>query len=432
MKNRFCTKQIAALILMMFAVSLAASAQTVRSTPLRQEKLLNGLKIYMQTDPQATDVRVKIRVHSGSAFDPQGKEGTIQMLADNIFPNEAAKEFFSDDLGGSLQVATTYDYIQINASAKPEEFLTMIETLANAVSKPIIDKETTAKLRIVQLEKARELEKNPARVADQAVAQRLFGSFPYGRPQTGTTESIQKIDFADLIFAKDRFFSADNATMTITGNFQPDLAVRAARRYFGAWAKSDGKIPATFRQPEPPKSGLPIFDAPVANKSEFRLAVRGVARNDADYYAAQILGKILQARWQMREGSDGFVRSEAHVLPGAFVFGASNWHLGTIRKSGNTISLPQTDDYHNYFLKEPVKNEEFVRAKSDYLAELSKTDASEFYLDADTYKLSTGKTAMDAAQNVTIEAVQKVLSRLQKEPAAMVLVFSNPEAEKTN
>src|SRR5260221_9837605 len=66
----------------------------------RQEKLLNGLKILMWSDAKANNVSVKIRIRAGSAFDPQGREGVMQMLADNIFPTETTREFFKDDLGG--------------------------------------------------------------------------------------------------------------------------------------------------------------------------------------------------------------------------------------------------------------------------------------------------------------------------------------------
>jgi zinc protease len=229
----------------------------------------------MRDDPQAANVSIKIRVHSGAAFDPQGKEGVMRMLAENIFPNNAVREFFTDDLGGSLEVVTNYDFIQINATAKPEEFLNLLETLANAVARPTIDKETTLRLRALQIEKVREMEKNPVYVADLAVAKGLFGTFPYGRPIDGSVESIQKIDFADLIFAKDRFFTADNATVTITGNFKPDLAFRAARRYFGAWAKSDGKVTSTFRQPDEPKAGLPVIESPCRTKANFALPCAG-------------------------------------------------------------------------------------------------------------------------------------------------------------
>jgi predicted Zn-dependent peptidase len=82
----------------------------------RQEKLLNGLKVLMWSDPAATEVRVSIRVHSGSAFDPQGKEGVMQLLADSIFPTAASKSFFTEDLGGGIEVITNYDYIQVNGA----------------------------------------------------------------------------------------------------------------------------------------------------------------------------------------------------------------------------------------------------------------------------------------------------------------------------
>ena len=37
--------------------------------------------------PKSDKVTVKVRVHSGSAFDPQQKEGVMRLLADNIFPD---------------------------------------------------------------------------------------------------------------------------------------------------------------------------------------------------------------------------------------------------------------------------------------------------------------------------------------------------------
>src|SRR4051794_27631991 len=68
----------------------------------KAEKLLNGLKLIMLPDKTADKVYISLRVHSGAAFDPQGKEGLMQMLAANMFPNESAADFFTEDLGGSL------------------------------------------------------------------------------------------------------------------------------------------------------------------------------------------------------------------------------------------------------------------------------------------------------------------------------------------
>jgi predicted Zn-dependent peptidase len=421
-------KKFTILVLILFQLASISLAQTTKFSEPRQEKLLNGMKLLVWNEPNAEKITVKLRIHSGSAFDPLGKEGVMALLADALFPNESQKEFFAEDLGGSLDVTSNFDYIQINTTGNSDQFLTIIETLATAVTNPQINKEITTKVVSARLKKVKELEKNPTYVADQAVAKRLFGDFPYGRAQTGTTASLAKIDFADLLFAHKRLLTADNATLAISGNVKHDLVYRAVRRYFGAWEKADKKVPATFRQPDAPKTGLPVFDSPLAKTSEFRFALRGLARNDKDFYASQILENILQNRLQIREGKKAFARQNTHFLPSYFVFGVSEWNLEGIKRDGDKIVSPVTDDYQNYFLRAAVKQDEFDKAKNEFIFKMNGTDIVDFWLDADTYKFVSAKTEWQAAQNVTLPDVQRVLEKLQKEAVAFVLVFSG---EKT-
>lgn len=428
MKTKSRLNFLTILLIFSFAGVSISPAQTMKTTAPREEKLLNGMNLLVWNEPGAPKISVKLRVHSGSAFDTLGKEGTMAMLADTLFPTDAAKEFFTEELGGSLDVTSNYDYIQINATADNEQFLTMLETLANAVIRAQTDRETTAKVRAAHLAKITELEKNPAYIADRAVAKRLFGDFPYGRPQLGTSESAAKIDFADLTLAKQRFLTADNATLAVVGNTKSDLVYRAARRYFGAWTRADKKTPTTFRQPDAPPSGLPVIVSPSPKTSEFRLALRGLARSDKDFYASQIVEKILQNRFKRREGKNAFVRQESHVLPGAYVFGVSDWNLGLIKKDGKTISLPVMDGYQDGFLKDAVKQDEFDAAKSELAIQATGTDAAELRLDADTYKLSPGKSDAQIAQNVTLADAQRVLEKLRKEAVATILVFSDTDS----
>ena len=430
MKIKYLFQKTTLLFLSVTLFANFAFAQKPGNTVPRQEKLLNGLKVLIWNVPSADKITVKVRVHSGSSFDPQDREGVMKLLSGNIFPNEAAQAFFNEDLGGSLEIINNYDYIQVTATARTDQFLTMLETLAAAISNPTIDKETTAVLKTALSAKVHELGKDPAYIADRTVAKRLFGTFPYGRPQMGTPDSIQKIDFADLKFAKERLFSADNATVTISGNLNGDQTMRAVRRYFGAWLKSDKKIPSTFRQPDPPAAGMPVFESPVANKSEFRFAARGLARNDPDFYAAKILQQILERRVQAKEGQNAFVLHDQHILPGAFVFGVSDWNLGRIRKEGDKIALPVTDGYQNNFLKDPVTQEEFDRTNREWIARINPANISELWLDVDTFKLGAANSEAAKAANVNIVDVQRVLEKLQKEPVAYVLVFANEKPDE--
>ncbi len=425
MNTRNYLKKFTLSALILFAAISFSYPQTAKISGPRQEKLLNNLKLLIWTEPAAEKVTVKLRIHSGAAFDLQNKEGTMALLADILFPNEAAKEFFREDLSGSLDVMSNYDYIQINATGNADQVLVILETLAGAVTKPLIDKETTAKVRSARIEKVKELEKNPSHVADQAVAKRLFGSFPYGRSADGTSESLAKIDFADLLLAKQRFLTADNATLAVSGNVKSDFVFKAVRQLFGGWEKSDKKIPATFTQPYAPATNSFLIRAENENVSELRFAFRGLARNDKDFAASEVLTRILHNRLQAKEGNKASVYQTSHLLPSFVVLKVSDWNVGTFKIEGENAALPQ-----NFFetisnlLKTEIKTDEFERAKSEIVAERSKINFADLWLDLDTFKLVSVKDEMQKPSNVTIADVQKVVERWKKESVVAALVVS--------
>ena len=434
MKFKMYFKNFTFFLLMLggIAVFTAARAQDYNKTP-RENKLLNGMKLLIWNDPQASKAVVKIRIHSGSSFDPLGKEGVMQLLSDIIFPAESTREFFTEDLNGNFEIITNYDYIQINASGDADKLLTILETLAPPITNPQINKESTEKVRAALLSKVRELEKNPTYIADRAVAKRLFGNFPYGRPQLGSADSLAKIDFADLLLAEERFFTADNATMVVYGNVNPDFTLRAAKRLFGGWLKSDKKVPSTFAQPDAPAADLLVLDAEADKVSELRFAMRSLARSDKDYYAAQILEKVLQNRVLQREGKNSFVRQNSNVLPGFLVLGVSEWQVGNVKKVGNAVALPADFKTYQYnFLKDAIKPQEFESAKNALSDKIKQPDLLDYWLDAETYKLVSVKDDRQKYQSVTQADVQRVLERLQKEAVASVLLVSSDKSTDKN
>jgi len=432
MKNKNLLSKIVfitVILLILFSFVAPANFSQALAAP-KQEKLLNGLKVLMWSDAKASDVAVKIRIHAGSAFDPQGKEGVMQLLADNIFPNEAAREFFTEDLGGSLEIIANYDYIQINASSKPDQFLTMLETIASAVSNMPIDKETTVKLRDSRIAKLSFMDADAAYVADQAVARQLFGTFPYGRPQYGTSGSLQKIDFADLIDAKQRFLTADNATLVISGNFDRALGFQATRRYFGGWLKSDKRVPATFRQPEEPAAVFATVQLPAEGTTVFRFALRGSARGDKDLGASLVFASVLENRLLASvappSGRDVKVSSAYHVLPGMLSIGFTaikedngRWPIGKTEATALVGKL----------LGDPVTEQEYQSAKNTVTGLWAKKNPHSFWLDADTYKIASPGADARIVENTTLADVRIYAEKARKLPIAKVLVAKEPKAD---
>jgi zinc protease len=415
-KNVF-SKVILLIFAVLLVISLLAPAifsQRAELREPRQEKLLNGLKVLMWSDPRAEKVSLRLRIHSGSAFDPQGKEGVMKMLAENIFPNTHAMEFFADELGGSLEIVSGYDYIQINATSKPDQFLQMFETVANAVSNVTIDKETTAKLKADRAAELKRLEADPEYLADASAAKLLFGTFPYGRPVTGTTESVSKIEFADLIDARQRFLTSDNATLAISGNFDSNLAYRAARRYFGSWVKADKKVPSTFRQPDLPDPTIKTIVLDGTGSSEVRYAVRGVARNDPAYAASQILAEVLRSRLAGTARNDtarGYVNADGHLLPGSIIFGLSGESLpGPPSRNASEVVAQ--------LLAAKISDTEFRAAAAAVNARSGSGDPIDTWLDIDTFK--TPQPPATAVPSVA--DVQLLADRIKAGPAVGIVV----------
>ncbi|HZH33852.1 MAG TPA: insulinase family protein, partial [Pyrinomonadaceae bacterium] len=293
----------------------------------RREQLLNGLKVLVWSEPKSEKITVKLRVHSGSTFDPAGKSGVMRLLAENLFPDAGTREFFEEELGGSLEVESNYDFIEINASGKASEFERILDIIRTAVITPPIAPDTFKKVLDARLKAAQEESKNPSVIADLEIRKRLFGDFPYGRAENGTPESLAKIAHFDLIGARDKFLTADNSTLVIIGNVREAYAVRAAKQLFGSWRKADKLIPPTFRQPEPVDPKILVVDMPGAGTSEIRLAVRGLARNDKDLMAANFWTGIMEAR--IRAGMPAnlqkrfSLRHTTNALPGIFIISAS-------------------------------------------------------------------------------------------------------------
>lgn len=413
-----------------FGLVLASGipAQKAVGAP-RQEKLLNGLKVLVWKDPSAELVTVKLRIHGGSAFDPQDREGVMQLLADSLFPNIESRDFFVDELGGKLDVTCNYDYVQINATARSSDLLRLLESVAAAISNPALDKETTAALKTALTAKVKELEKDPAYIADRAVARRLFGTFPYGRPQMGSVDSIQKIDFADLRFARDRLLTADNATLDVSGNVDANLAFRAVRRYFGSWLKADKKIPSTFRQPASPES-KPLIINTLSEKvpMHLRIATRGVSKNDADYPVLEVLARIMEDRIKRKpalpDEGKAFVRNEVHILPGQIVFGGSNLKSGI--KATVAPATNETENQGSFIsqlLSANIDNEEFVSARTDVANEWNRRELSDFWLDVDTFKIDIAKGMLQGLDTITLSDVQRVAAKIKNQPVAMVWYF---------
>jgi len=381
-----------------------------------QEQLLNGLKLLFWLKPGSPDVILKLRINSGAAFDLAGKSGQMALLGDLLFPDPATIDFFTDEMGGKLDVKVTYDSTTITMVGKVVEFEQIIGVLRNALLSTQLTPETVARMREGRIKILRDLSIAPGEVADRAIAVRLFGDFPYGRPAAGSPEDLARVDRADLMLARERFLNSNNATLAIIGGVTKTRAMRTLRQLLGPWRKSEQIVPTTFKQPNPPDAKTLIVNVP-GPTVEIRLAARGVSRSDSDFHAATVMARLAQHRWQatMPELAKQpiFARTDAFVLPGAFVMGAAVNSLNAVDALANGRKVIDS------LMNTPATAEELERAKTEVINEvstaLSKPEVlPDPWFDTDTYRLKDTQDQIALLRSVTASDIQRVASRLFK------------------
>ena len=408
--------QISRCSICLLLAALVFARTSAQSTPEPvREQLLNGLTVLFWQRPDA-NVLLKLRVHSGAAFDLANKGGTMALLGDALFPDPATREYVAEQLGGKLEVNTSYDAIEITISGKSSEFERLVEFLRGGlVSTPLTDKQTASS------------------EADQAIAARLFGAFPYGHPIGGTIESLARIERADLLFARERFLNADNATLVVIGGIDKARVMRTLRQLLGPWQKGDRMVPATFRPPNRADSRILLLDQSSATTAEIRLAVRGLAQSDRDALAASVLARAFRDRWQtfLPDLSSTFVHHEAHSLPGSFVLGAS------VPTASAAKAIASGQEVMRSLAGTGPTAADVERARGDLLAEIMSQTAkaetiAELWLDAAAYKLPGLNAQLNSIRSLSAADIQRVAGKLFTNASLALVVVGDSARLKSS
>lgn len=384
-----------------------------------REQLLNGLRLLFWLKPGSPDVILKLRINSGAAFDLSGRAGEMALLGDLLFPDPATVDYFTDEMGGKLDVKVTYDSTTITMVGKASELERIVEVLRNAILATQFTPEIITRMRDARIKLLRDTSIVPASVADRAIAARLLGDFPYGRPAAGSPEDLARVDRADLMLARDRFVNSNNATLAIIGGVTKARAMRTVRQLLGPWRKSEQIVPTTFRQPTAPDAKTLVVNVP-GPSVEVRLASRGVSRSDSDFHAAAVLAKLAQHRWQATAPELAtqpvFVKSDAYVLPGVLVMGA------TVNTQNAADTVANARKVLDTLVNTPATAAELDRAKNEVVNEVAAMstkpeNAPDPWLDMETYRMTAVQDQIALLKAVTSTDLQRVANRLFKNAA---------------
>jgi predicted Zn-dependent peptidase len=310
-----------------------APAPAPFTIPVEYHKLDNGLKVVLSQDKTAPTAVVAVYYGIGFRVEPRDRTGFAHLFEHLMFQgseNLGKMEFIKlvQSNGGVLNGSTRFDFTNYFEIVPAHTLQTVLWAEADRMRGLNINQDN--------LKNQQEVVKNEVRVN---VLNQPYGGFPWlDMPQYANTNwynahnfygDLTDLDAATLDDSRSFFktyYAPNNASIAITGDFEPAQALAWVKQYFG-------NIPA---QPQPPKADISEprqTEEKRASKTDDKatnpalaLAWHAPAQDTPEYYAMGLIDQILisgKDSWVyqdvvQRRGLTGEVSSSMNLLGNMF------------------------------------------------------------------------------------------------------------------
>lgn len=277
--------------------TLLPAAYVSAAPKIQQWQTANGARVFFVPAPELPMVDVQVIFDAGSTRDG-GKSGlaklTVGLLnegAGELNADQIAERF--DDLGAQFGAAAQLEMatVSLRSLSKPDVLQPALETMALILRQPTFpqdDLERERKRMLIGLKG--ELE-SPAAVGDKAFEKALYGDHPYGRPPTGTEESLKALTRDDAINHHKQYYVARNAVVAIVGALDRRQAQALADTLVGKLPEGEA-APALPRVADLSAPQTITIDHPSTQTHIFS-GQPGMSRNDPDYFPLHVGNHIL-------------------------------------------------------------------------------------------------------------------------------------------
>jgi zinc protease len=273
------------------------AAREVKFPPYAVKTLANGLQVIAVSHHEQPAVSVRLIVRAGAAQDPADKPGVAALAAtllDQGTTTKTAEQIANavDSIGGVMGTGAGTDLSFINAVVMKDSLDIALDMVADVAQRPAFAPEEIDRQRQQSLSGMQVSYEDPEFLANVVFDRLVYGFHPYGRPQSGTPQSIAALTRDDLLAFHKKWFGANNAILAIVGDVTADEAFAGAERAFGKWARAETEV-LKNTDPPPPTRRLVIVDRPGAVQTEIRVGHIAIPRKHDDYMALDLASKVL-------------------------------------------------------------------------------------------------------------------------------------------
>ncbi len=233
------------------ALAAGAAAAPLQVPPVvyTERRLANGLQVIAAENHASPTVSVQVWYHVGARDDPAGRSGFAHLFEHLMFKSTRylkAEQFdrLTEDVGGQNNAFTSDDVTAYHEVVPSNHLQTLLWAEAERMSNLNVDQASFASEREVVKEEYRQrVLASPYGRLFNGIAPASYRVHPYRRPSIGSIEDLDSATLADVVAFHAAQYRPDNATLVVTGDFEPAQLQAWVDRYFGPLKRPEQPVP---------------------------------------------------------------------------------------------------------------------------------------------------------------------------------------------
>jgi zinc protease len=297
---------IAAMLLTMLG-TVAASAKDapagVKLPPFERFELGNGAQVAVMPKRDTPLVAMTVEVRGGALADAPGREGTAALLASLMQKGAGSRDAVQfaeaiEGAGGSLEIGAGTESLVLSASFLARDAALMIDLASDSLLRPRLAPAEFEKERALAIQSiAAAKDSDPrALVGDYGDAW-LFRGQPYGRPVSGSEESLAAVTIDDVKRYYDTQVGGDRLVIAVVGDVDVADVRRRLDAAFGGVRRAAGPAPEATPAPREQGRRVLLVDKPGATQTYFWLGNVGASRTDPERTAQSVVNTVFGGRY---------------------------------------------------------------------------------------------------------------------------------------
>ncbi len=222
---------------------------------------------------------------AGSVVNPKDEPGlaafTARMLTEGTEKRSAT--LLADDtasIGATLTSTASMDQATIGIDALSNNVDAAFDLLSDVTLHPAFKSEEVERVRAQRLTSILQEGDQPIAAALRVGYKALYGDYPYGYRDIGTTASVKAMTRDELSKFWSEHYAPGSAALVLAGDITQADARKLGEQYFGGWSAAGN--PADFQLPPlppPPTRKIVIVDKPGAPQTALIAFGQGVPRS---------------------------------------------------------------------------------------------------------------------------------------------------------